>query len=63
MLLPTDHPVVVFGGTGDGTWLWDPQRSKTTADVAKSALRVRSDQIANQPAARGAPACPPLQVP
>ncbi|MEU0786825.1 hypothetical protein ABZ341_35320 [Streptomyces sp. NPDC006173] len=58
--LPTDHPVIVFGGTGDETWLWDPQRSQGKASLAKAAMHVRSDQIATRPAARGTHTCPPL---
>ncbi|WP_159424293.1 hypothetical protein [Streptomyces sp. 3214.6] len=58
--LPTSHPVVAFDVTGDETWLWDPRREKNTADLAKRALRVRTEQIVTRPAARGVPACPPL---
>ncbi|MBP2055225.1 hypothetical protein J2Z21_008238 [Streptomyces griseochromogenes] len=58
--LPVDHPVIVFDLTGDETWLWNPQREKGTANLADKALRVRSDQIATRPAARGAHTCPPL---
>lgn len=57
--LPTDHPVVAFDGTGDETWLWDPQRRKGTADLTERALRVRTDQIVTRSAARGARTCPP----
>ncbi|MFE9769557.1 hypothetical protein ACFYPC_34400 [Streptomyces sp. NPDC005808] len=59
--LPTGHPVIVFDVTGDETWLWDPQRAQGTTDLTKKALRVRTDQIATLPAARGALTCPPLQ--
>ncbi|WP_332880925.1 hypothetical protein [Streptomyces sp. NBC_00564] len=58
--LPTGHPVVAFDVTGDETWLWDPRRENGTADLAKRALRVRTDQIVTRPAGRGARACPPL---
>ncbi|MGA5811056.1 hypothetical protein ACPC39_33710 [Streptomyces cellulosae] len=57
--LPTSRPVVAFDVTGDETWLWDPRRAKGSADLAKGALRVRTDQIVTRPAARGARACPP----
>nr|WP_159400036.1 hypothetical protein [Streptomyces griseochromogenes] len=50
----------MFDLTGDETWLWNPQREKGTANLADKALRVRSDQIATRPAARGAHTCPPL---
>ncbi|HEY8986363.1 MAG TPA: hypothetical protein VIU15_43175 [Streptomyces sp.] len=58
--LPTSHPVVAFDATGDETWLWDPQRHKGAASLAEKALRVRTDQIAALPVARGARACPSL---
>ncbi|MER7568284.1 hypothetical protein ABTZ93_35800 [Streptomyces sp. NPDC097941] len=58
--LPTAYPVVAFEVTGDETWLWDSQRAKGSADLAKGALRVRTDQIVTRPAARGARTCPPL---
>ncbi|MFJ3421923.1 hypothetical protein ACIPN8_36910 [Streptomyces sp. NPDC086082] len=59
--LPTGHPVVAFDVTGDETWLWDPRREIGTADLAKRALRVRTDQIVTRPAGHGARACPPIR--
>ncbi|AJP00228.1 hypothetical protein TU94_00295 [Streptomyces cyaneogriseus subsp. noncyanogenus] len=58
--LPTGYPVVAFDVTGDETWLWDYRRATASADLAKGALRVRTDQVVTQPAARGARTCPPL---
>ncbi|WP_327591540.1 hypothetical protein [Streptomyces chartreusis] len=58
--LPTGHPVLAFDSSGDETWLWDPQRKAGTAGLTKGALRVRTEQIATRPAARGARTCPPL---
>ncbi|MEV0643471.1 hypothetical protein AB0I77_53110 [Streptomyces sp. NPDC050619] len=56
--LPTDHPVVAIGATGDETWLWDPQRARGSDDLADKALRVRTDQITTLPAAQGVRTCP-----
>lgn len=56
--LPTGHPVVVFGTTGDETWLWDPRRARDSDDLADRALRVRTDQVITRPAAEGARSCP-----
>ncbi|MFG2795188.1 hypothetical protein [Streptomyces pseudovenezuelae] len=61
--LPTGYPVVAFAATGDETWLWDYQRAKGSADLANGALRVRTDQVAIQPAARGTRTCPPSLEP
>ncbi|MFD8462368.1 hypothetical protein ACFV27_25575 [Streptomyces antimycoticus] len=58
--VPTGHPVLAFDVTGDETWLWDPQRARGTADLTRKTLRVRTDQIAARPAARGTRTCPPF---
>lgn len=45
--LPTAHPVLSFGTSGDHLWIWDPRKpgGTTGADTPRGAVRVRTEDV------------------
>lgn len=55
--VPTGHPVLSFGASGDHVWLWDPLRASEGTTTPRASLRVRAEDVTiTRPA-------PPTDVP